>query len=300
MTGRTLVVGGASKAAMAWRRQAAEQGKPVTVLVRRPDTPFENEVHVLVEDYFAPPPQALDGVETLINFAGAPSQPTEEGLVRLNVEGPLHLAAEARGRGVSRFVQISSLSVFGGAEDIDHATPPAPKTLYGRTKRDAEEGLRRLAAPGFAPLIVRAPIIYGPQGGGKLGQLIRLWAAARWLPAPKALEPRSMVHVRNLAFAIDTALTRNDEIIFPCDPEPFDLSRLSDALRSEGIGARLLRAPSPLFTVLERALPGMYESLYGRSLVAPESRAPLPGNALSLDAALRELIRAELKRNFDA
>jgi nucleoside-diphosphate-sugar epimerase len=300
MSDRTLVVGGASKAAIAWRRNAAKEGRPVTVLVRRPDTPLENETHIQVEDYFAPPPEAWNGVAHIINFAGAPFQPTEAALVRLNVEGPLALAAEARARGVSRFVQISSLSVLGGAQDIDHATPANPKTLYGRTKRDAEDGLRALDTADFRPLIARAPIIYGPQGGGKLSQLVKLWAAARLLPAPSTLQPRSMVHVHNLALAIDLALPGDETLIYPCDPEPFDLSRLRNALRAEGVGAHLVPAPSPLFTLLERAAPGMYESLYGRSLVVSDSRASLPGDALNLDTALRGLIRADLKRTFDA
>lgn len=300
MTARTLVIGGASKAATAFRRNAARGGRPVIVLVRRPDTVLENETHIQVEDYFLPPGRAFDGVDCLVNFAGSPSQPTEAALARLNAEGPLALAAAARERGVSRFVQISSLSVLGGAADIDHATPVNPRTLYGRTKRDAEEGLRRLASPSFRPLIARAPIIYGPRGGGKLSQLVRLWAVAGMLPAPRNPQPRSMVHVDNLALAIELALKGDDDLIYPCDPEPFDLVRLRDALRAERVRAHLLPLPSGVFTVLERAVPGMYESLYGRSLVAPRSRAPLPGHALNLDAALRDLIRAHLKRDIDA
>lgn len=298
--GKTLVIGGASKAAVAFRRNAARIGRPVTVLVRRPDVALENETHVLVEDYFLPPGCAFDDVSCALNFAGAPKQPTEAALVRLNVEGPLSLAAQARERGVSRFVQISSLSVLGGAKDINHATAVKPITLYGRTKRDAEDGLRRLASSSFQPLIARAPIIYGPRGGGKLSQLVRLWKLVRALPAPRVLQPRSMVHVDNLALALELALSAEDDLIYPCDPEPFDLARLMAALRAEGVHAHLLRLPSSAFTLLERAAPGMYESLYGRSLVVPRSRAPLPGNALNLDAALRDLIRAHLKRKFDA
>lgn len=300
MTERTLVIGGASKAAVAFRRLASQTGRPVTVLVRRPDTVLDNERHILVEDYFMPPADAFQQAGCAINFAGAPRQPTEAALVRLNVEGPLRLAAEARDHGVLRFVQISSLSVLGGARDIDHATPTQPVTLYGRTKRDAEEGLRRAARPDFRPLIVRAPIIYGPQGGGKLSQLVRLWALARVLPAPRNLQPRSIVHVDNLALALALALNGDDELIYPCDPEPFDLGRLRAALGAEGIRVHLLRLPSSAFALLEQATPGIYESLYGRSLVAPRSNAPLPPNAIGLDTALRDLIRAHRKRKSDA
>lgn len=300
MTGRTLVVGGSSQAAVAYRRLAQKAGRPVTVLLRRPADVLDNERHILVEDYFMPPAPAFQQVGCVVNFAGAPRQPTEAALVRLNVDGPLQLAAAARDSGVLRFVQISSLSVLGRTRDIDHASPIQPASLYGRTKRDAEEGLRRLARADFRPLIARAPLIYGPRRGGKLSQLVRLWAAMRVLPAPQDLQPRSMVHVDNLALALELALNGDDEIIYPCDPEPFDLARLQTALRAEQIHALLLRMPSSAFALLERAAPGVYDSLYGRSLVAPRSRAPLPPNALSLDTALRDLVRAHRKRKFDA
>lgn len=300
MTARTLVIGGASRAAIAWRRNAARAGLPVTVLTRKPVPGSDNETQFVVGDYFAPPAEVFDEVGCVMNFAGAPTQPTEAALIRLNVEGPVRLAVAARDRGAARFVQISSLSVFGGAEDIDDATPIQPRTSYARTKRAAEEGLRRLETSGFSPLIVRAPLIYGPQGGGKLSQLVRLWSTLRVLPAPSVLQPRSMVHVHNLALALDGAVDRGDRLIYPCDPEPFDLAKLRDALRAEGVGVRLFSAPPLLFRLLERARPAMYESLYGRSLVAPGSRAPLPRDAMNLNTALRGLIRAGLKRDSNA
>lgn len=109
-----------------------------------------------------------------------------------------------------------------------------------------------------------------------------------------------MVHVHNLALALDGAVDRGDRLIYPCDPEPFDLAKLRDALRAEGVGVRLFSAPPLLFRLLERARPAMYESLYGRSLVAPGSRAPLPRDAMNLNTALRGLIRAGLKRDSNA
>jgi len=295
---RPLIVGGASKAAKAFRQLAAERAIPTCVLTRREISALPGETHVRVSDYFSVPDEVLMGVTCVLNFVGAPGGLAEDALRRLNATGPVELAAQARAAGVSWFVQLSSLSIFGDAEDIEEDSPTRAESLYGQTKLAAEEGLSRLADDGFGVLLVRAPLIYGPDGGGKLSQLIRLWLTIRWLPAPRRLEPRSMVHVRNLASGILTALEANVAgPLFVCDPESFDLERLAAAIRSEERPAALIRLPSAAFAPLEKLAPGLYRSLYGRSVVGPGSRAPLGPEAINIDEALRSLVRAHRRGN---
>ncbi len=302
MTDPLLVVGGGSRAARSFRALRSRLGLKTTVLTRAPCPMLAGETHLTTPDYFAPPPRTFDGVGMIVNFVGATSRPGHTDLMRLNAEGPVCLATLARSAGATGFVQLSSLSIFGGAEDIDHQTVPAPKSAYGRSKLAAERGLLPLSGTEFPIILARAPIIYGPDGGGKLSQLVRLWSAMRLLPAPRRLEPRSMVHVDNLAWALHGAIEDGRPgIVYPCDPEPFDLARLRDAIRVEtGRGVRLQTLPSVAFALLAKAAPGVYESLYARSLVATGSRAPLPAEAMNLDTSLRDLVRAELKRTADA
>lgn len=257
MTAPVLVVGGNSRAAQAFRALLSRLGVNASVLVREPGFVLPGETHITTEDYFEPPARALEGAGVLVNFVGAKSQPSERDLLWLNAEGPVRLAEVARAAGATGFVQLSSLSIFGGATDVDHNTAPAPKTAYGRSKLAAEAGLLPLVRNDFRIIIARAPIIYGPSGGGKLSRLIRLWNAALVLPAPHRLQPRSMVHVDNLAWAMYGAIRDGRTgVIYPCDPEPFDLSRLRDAIRIEtGRDVRLQSLPSPLFALLAKVAP---------------------------------------------
>lgn len=76
---------------------------------------------------------------------------------RLNAELPGRLAAEAAKRG-SRFLQVSTDAVFDGIKgDYDEEDAPTPVSVYGRTKRLAELGVK--AAHPHA-LIVR-PVFFG-------------------------------------------------------------------------------------------------------------------------------------------
>ena len=96
----------------------------------------------------------------------------------VNVDGTLRLARQAAAAGVRRFVFISSIKVNG--EQTDPAHPftaedaPAPLDSYGRSKAEAEDGLRRLATEtGLEVVIVRPPLIYGPGVRGNFRTLIR-------------------------------------------------------------------------------------------------------------------------------
>jgi nucleoside-diphosphate-sugar epimerase len=290
---RLLVVGGHSRAALAFRRAALASGQfDVAFLVRRSGDIAPGEVQHVVQDYFAPPDEVFSDIDCLVNFTGAPSLPSADDLWRLNAQGPIQLAERAKSAGVRRFIQLSSLSIFGGAEDIGRDTRPAPKTLYGRTKLAAEEGLQRLAGPQFSVVLARAPLIYGPDGGGKLFQLVRLLRKVRLFPVPNPLQPRSMVHVNNLALGLLVlAQGRESEAAFIMDPTPFRLDRLVAVLRAaggEGIG--LITLPSVVFRLLQAAAPGAYESLYRRSLIRAEDGVPLPPHALALEQSLLDVL----------
>lgn len=289
-----LIVGGHSRAARAFRKRLTEAGRAVHVLVRRDGPVAANERQWQVGDYFAPPEVALADVAWIVNFAGAPAQPNKAALRELNTDGPIRLASAARAAGVKRFVQLSSLSIYGnGVTDIDHQTPPRPTSLYGRTKLLAEQGLQSLDGGGFATLLVRVPVIYGPDGGGKLSKLVGLMRRARFLPTPTRLQARSTVHVDNLALALLILVDDDAQgVAFVADSDSFHLDVLTDAMRQEdGVEVRLIRLPDFVFWPLEMLAPRVYGSLYGRSVIDPNDCVRLPAAALPLKQGLRDLIR---------
>jgi dTDP-4-dehydrorhamnose reductase len=83
---------------------------------------------------------------------------------RLNVEGTRHVAHACAANG-TRLIHISTDYVFDGArEAYSEEDEPAPMQVYGRTKAQAE------ALAGAVPgsLIVRLPLLYGPEFAAKL------------------------------------------------------------------------------------------------------------------------------------
>ena len=122
---------------------------------------------------------------------------------RVNTEGTLNLASQAAMAGVKRFVFVSTLKVNGeatlpgrafSADDV-----PAPQDPYGVSKHEAEVGLRKLAqVTGLEVVIVRPPLVYGPEVKGNFATLLRVLALGLPLPLGAIHNSRSFAAIDNL------------------------------------------------------------------------------------------------------
>ena len=109
--------------------------------------------------------RALDGADAVIHTAG-PHAPhvgvvNDAEFVRVNVEGTHTLAEIARASGVGRLVYTSTTALYGHAVAsgtctwIDESTQPSPKSIYHRTKLEAEALLEDLASPEMPVRVLR-------------------------------------------------------------------------------------------------------------------------------------------------
>lgn len=80
---------------------------------------------------------------------------------RINVDGTRMLAEAAMAAGVPRLVFTSTTALYGHAVSagsctfIDEETPPRPKSIYHRTKLEAEQVLAEMAGPHLAVRVLR-------------------------------------------------------------------------------------------------------------------------------------------------
>lgn len=121
---------------------------------------------------------------------------------RVNVDGTLNLARQAARSGVRRFIFISTIGV-NGAESLHGAfraeDQPAPHSAYAQTKYDAELALRTLSAEtGMEIVIIRPPLVYGPNAPGNFGSLMRWMRRGVPLPLAAVDNRRSLIGLDNL------------------------------------------------------------------------------------------------------
>jgi nucleoside-diphosphate-sugar epimerase len=211
---------------------------------------------------------ALRGVDAIVHTAArvhimreAAADPLAE-FRWTNVAGTLNLARQAADAGVQRFVFISSIGV-NGAETFDvpfraedEAVPHSP---YSISKYEAEIGLRQIAhKTGLDVVIIRPPLVYGPNAKGNFSTLLKIVHLGIPLPLGAIQNKRSLVALDNLVDLVMTCLNHPagaNKTFLVSDGEDISttelLRRTAAAL---GRPARLIPVPPPILQTAARFL----------------------------------------------
>jgi len=118
---------------------------------------------------------------------------------RVNRDLVVETATKAKAAGVKQFIFLSSMSVYGDVESgiINKDTILKPKSNYGKSKLQAEEGITALADDNFKIAILRPPMIYGRGCKGNYQTLRKYSLKLPFFPDIK--NKRSMIYVDNLS-----------------------------------------------------------------------------------------------------
>lgn len=148
----------------------------------------------------------LCGADCVVHCAGLAHEAGRgaslEEFRRVNALGTASLAEQAAQAGVRRLVFLSSVAVHGRyrGRAFREADELAPETAYALSKHEAELRLREVSSrTGLEVVIVRPPLIYGPQAPGNFGLLLRLARSRVPLPLAGVENRRSLIGVDNLA-----------------------------------------------------------------------------------------------------
>lgn len=164
-----------------------------------------------------------DSILHVAGIAHVSTDPNMEELYyRVNRDLTIKLAEQAKASGVKQFIFMSSIIVYGDSKSekvvIDEDTKPNPSNFYGRSKLEAEEGIRPLEDDNFKVAIIRPPMIYGKNSKGNYPKLAN---AAQKLPIfPDIDNERSMLHVDNLSEFLRLIIKNEDSgMYFPQNKE---------------------------------------------------------------------------------
>lgn len=170
-----------------------------------------------------------------------------------NVETTLHLARQAAQAGVQRLVFLSSVKANGESTLPGHpfceTDAPQPEDDYGRSKCEAEQGLRQVANDtGLEVVIIRPPLVYGPGVKANFASLMRLVARAWPLPLGAIHNRRSLVGLGNLLDLIATCVVHPaaaNQTFLVSDGHDLSTTELVRAMaQAAGVPARLLPVPA--------------------------------------------------------
>jgi len=148
---------------------------------------------------------------------------------KINRDLAIETAKKAKAEGVRQFIFMSSIIVYGDGSRskriIDRNTVPTPSSFYGKSKLQAEEGIKNLESDGFKIVIIRSPMIYGKGSKGNYQKLAKL---AKKIPVfPYIDNERSMLHIDNLCEFVKAMIDFEESgLFFPQNREYVKTSEL--------------------------------------------------------------------------
>ncbi|MBW4697978.1 MAG: SDR family oxidoreductase [Aphanocapsa lilacina HA4352-LM1] len=138
----------------------------------------------------------------------------------INHLSTVELAKKAKRAGVSRFVYMSSCSVYGAGGDKYSTEQSAvnPLTAYARCKIFVERDLAPMADDNFSPTFLRNATAYGPSPRMRFDLVVNSLAGYAWTAKEIRMESdgtpwRPFVHVLDMCQAIYCALEAPRQVV---------------------------------------------------------------------------------------
>lgn len=212
---RFLITGASGFIGLTLAALLGSRGTKVRALVRRSSRREGLErigAELAVGDVTDPAslPAAVEGCDAVVHLAGLVKALSRKEMLRVNVEGTRHVArACAQAARPPVLVLVSSLAAAGPstlARPRTEEDAPAPVSLYGESKLQAEEALREQG--GLEATVLRPPIVYGPGDKEVLPSLLRMARLGVILKAGLADKRYCLVHVEDLCRGILAAAER--------------------------------------------------------------------------------------------
>lgn len=177
----------------------------------------------------------FDSIVHVAGIAHVSADPNmEESYYRVNRDLTYEVAKKAKREGVSQFIFLSSIIVYGDANEntkhINEKTKPKPSNFYGGSKLEAEQLIEKLNDQDFKVVIIRPPMAYGKKSKGNYPKLSK---AARLIPFfPDFENKRSMIHIDNLTELMKLIIVNKESgLFFPQNTEYVKTSELFRLIR---------------------------------------------------------------------
>jgi nucleoside-diphosphate-sugar epimerase len=216
----------------------------------------------------------FDEVGTVIHCAGIAHSKDTQSMHEVNVQQTIELARASMDAGVSKFIFLSSIGVNGKSTftPFDESSSCEPYDEYSRSKFEAELELKKLVAGSEMNLvIVRPPLVYGPDAKGSFNLLIKLCKSRIPLPFLLFNNKKSFIFVENLVSfliaCIDVKFSKT-ELFLISDMSDVSTSELIALIRNK-LGRPVFLFPFPV-TILKYLL-----SIIGKKDLVSKLEDPL-------------------------
>jgi nucleoside-diphosphate-sugar epimerase len=163
---------------------------------------------LLVKESLGP---ALDGIDLVYHLSGEVYSRRKRDYYEGNVFATQNLLEACKGKGTKRIIFLSSISVYKPDSKgtlLNEESECEPITIYGKTKLEAERLIKKSSIPW---VIVRGPIVYGPQQPPVVNRFfLDAFKKRKVYVVGKEDNPRSLCFIGNLVDGLMLLANRPD------------------------------------------------------------------------------------------
>lgn len=211
-----------------------------------------------------------DSVLHLAGIAHVSRNPKfKDNYMKINRDLTLEIAKKAKEEGVSQFIFMSSIIVYGSKNinrgQITHNTIPKPIDFYGGSKLEAESLLKSIESDDFQIGIIRTPMVYGENSKGNYTKLSKFSKLTPIIPYVKTT--KSMIYIDNLSSVIANIIVNNMQgTFYPQNQEYINTSEMMikiaefygrHPIRIKGFG-NAIKYFSKHITILDKVFGDLY------------------------------------------
>lgn len=207
-------------------------------LKRYPDEFEVDTIGTFNEEWKSADFTKYDSVFHVAGIAHVDAKPKMEPLYRkINTDLAIEVASWAKEHGVKQFIFMSSNIVYKESKSlkaniVTPETRPEPNGFYGDSKLQAEIGINTLVDNNFKVVVLRPPMIYGPNCKGNFMRLAKLGTITPVFPAFH--NKRSMLFIDNLAEFVRQAVLREiNGTYFPQNAELADTVEIAQTFAKQ-------------------------------------------------------------------
>jgi nucleoside-diphosphate-sugar epimerase len=165
----------------------------------------------------------LAGFDAIVHMAELSNDPlaavAPELTYRINHAGSVHLAELAKQTGISRFVYMSSCSVYGAADgEVDEHSAVNPQTPYAECKVMVERDVGAMADDTFSPTFMRNATAYGASPRMRFDIVLNNLSGLAWTTKQIVMTSdgspwRPLVHALDISQAIRRTLDAPRDLV---------------------------------------------------------------------------------------
>lgn len=194
---------------------------------------------------------------------------SDQKYLEVNRDLAYNVAKAAKSQGVSQFVFMSTVKVYGeNSTEEDPWTELSecfPQDAYGKSKLAAEQLIGALASDAFAVSIIRTPVVYGCGVKGNIALIGRFISKFRILPLGGIKNKRAMIYIGNLIYIIQIVIEKKySGVALASENEGYSTSQFVNYL-ADASKKRIFILPLPHFVIglIKQLKPGLYDRLFG-------------------------------------